>query len=160
MRHNRVPKAMRHSAKAFSLIEIVITIGVLSVMALGAMNYQYYAIRQVKRAGVKMAATRLGMLVLENWRMQGGGEYYDPTILDQTAWKVPNREMYVFTVGGTIFYLEMSANDVQSHDETGVTLRELSVSTTWRNDYAEGFPRDDDPVSTFTTMVRRDQAGG
>ena len=160
MRNKQVPQTVRQSARAFSLIEVVITIGILSVMALGAMSYQYYAIRQVKRAGVKMAATRLGMLVLENWRMQGGGEYYDPTILDQTAWKVPNREIYVFTVEGTTFYLEMSASDIQSYEETGVTLRELSVSTTWRNDSAEGLPRDDDPVSTFTTMVRRDQAGG
>ena len=146
---------------AFSLIEVVVTIGVLAVMALGALSYQFHAVKQVKRAGVKMSATRLGMLVLENWKIQGGAQHYDPTVLDPSATQLPNNDdIYVFEINGVSFYLDLSASDVQSNEETGVTLRELSVSVQWNPDYREGLPDSDDPISTFNTFVRCDQAGG
>ncbi len=146
---------------AFSLVEVVVTIGVLAVVALGALSYQFHAVKQVKRAGVKMSATRLGMLVLENWKIQGGAEHYDPTVLDPTATELPSHaDIYVFEVDGVSFYLDLSAENVQSSEETGVTLRELTVSVQWNPDYQEGLPDSDDPVSTFNTFVRCDQSGG
>ena len=145
---------------AFTLVEVVITIGLLAVLALGALSYQFHAIKQVKRAGSKMSATRCAMLILENWKIEGGSENYDPANLDPSISRVSNSDKYVVVINDIYYYLELTASDVQSNDETGVTLRELAVSVQWNPNYNEGLPGSDAPISTFNTFVRCDQAGG
>lgn len=151
---------MARQRSGFSLVEVVATIGVLAVLALGTISYQFHAVKRIRMAKAKMSATRLGLLILENWKIQGGSEHYDPTTLNLGAAELSNSDLYLFVVDEIPFYLDLSSHNVQSNEDMGVTLRELSVSVQWQSDYQQNIPESSDPSSTFYTYVRRDQSGG
>ena len=144
----------------FTLVEVVVTIAVLLVVSLGAISYQYHAVRQAKIGRAKIAAARLGSLILESWKSQGGSDAYDPTTLDLGIAKSSTGEKYLLVVGGIPFYLELYSKDIDSNETTGVILRELSVFVQWRPDYEQQIPQSSDPSSMFYTYVRQDQSGG
>ncbi len=150
--------AMKKSG--FTLIEIVATIGLLAVLVLGTLGYQFHASKSMQMAQAKVSATRLGLLVLENWKIEGGSEHYDPTTLNLGATEVAGSDLYLYVADEIPFYLDLSSSDIQANEETGVTLRELAVKVQWRLDYQQSIPERDDPSSTFQTHVRLDQSGG
>jgi len=152
---------MKNRKRGFTLIEIVITMAILLIASLGVINYQYYAIKSAKIAQTKISATRLGTLILENWKSFGGSDTYDPTELNLGVVKLTSVEnKYLITVDDVPFYLTLSARDIDSSEITGVTLRELSVFVQWNSDYLQEIPQSSDPATTFYTYVRQDQSGG
>lgn len=151
---------MRKRRYAFTLTEVAVTIGVLAILSLGAMSYQYYAMEKVRNANTKMAAARLGLLILENWKIQGGSEQYDPTSLNLGVEQIPNSNLFLLEVDDIPFYLDLASEDIVNDDQTGTTLRSLSVCVQWRLDYQKKIPGSDDPSSLFRTYVRQDQSGG
>lgn len=145
----------------FTLIEIIIAMAILAIVSLGAIGYQFRAVRQTRIGNTKMAAARIGSLILENWKSHGGSDVYDPTELDLGITKLTTFEnRYLITLDNVSFYLTLSARDVDSNSTTGVTLRELSVFIQWNSDYQQEIPESSDPSTTFYTYVRQDQSGG
>jgi len=147
----------------FTLLEVIIAMAIIAIVSLGTIDYQFHAIRQAKIANTKIAATRLGTLILENWKSFGGNDTYDPTtsgfdIVKLTSFE--NETKYSVTVDDIPFYLTLSSNDIDSNSTTGVILRELSISIQWNSTYQEGLPQDSDPKTTLYTYVRQDQSGG
>ncbi len=146
---------------AYTLIEVVITIAVLAIVSLGAISYQFHAVQQAKVGNTKMAAARIGLLLLENWKSLGGSDAYDPAKLNLGIIKLTTENnKYLATVDDIPFYLSLLSRDIDTSVTTGVTLRELSVFVQWRSDYQQETPESSDPGSTFYTYVRRDQSGG
>lgn len=151
---------MRRGKSGFTLVEVVSAIGLLAVLSLGVISYQYHAAKRSRMALAKMSAARLGLMVLENWKIRGGSEYYDPAELGLGMNEVSGTDLYLCVVDDVPFYLDLSNSDVASNEETGVTLRELAVTVQWCSDYQRRVPEGDYPSSTFQTYVRLDQAGG
>lgn len=143
----------------FTLAEVAITILIMAIVSLGVMHFQFHAVKDAKMARTKISATRLGSLILENWKTWGGSEQYDPTDLDfGINWEGENR--YSFIVDDVPFYMDLKAQDIDTNHKTEVTLRQLEVSIQWRSDYEQGLPDNSDPGFTLYTYVRRDQSGG
>lgn len=154
-------KEMVKYRSAYTLIEVVITIAILAIVSLGAISYQFHAVQQARVGNTKMAAARIGSLLLENWKSFGGSDTYDPTALNLGIAKLnEGGNMYSVTVDGVPFYMSLLSRDIDTSAITGVTLRELSVFVQWRPDYQQETPEVSDPGSTFYTYVRRDQSGG
>ncbi len=144
-----------------TLVEVVITILVLAIISLGATGYNVYAMNQARTGNVKMAAARLGILLLENWKSHGGDTLYDPETLDLDIVEVEDQpDMYLAVVDDMSFYLTLSSEDIGSNETTGVILRQLGVLVKWRADYQQGVPESSDPETVFLTYTRRDQSGG
>ena len=71
----------RHkSAAAFTIIEVMLAVLILSVAILGTSGYRYYTALDSRDAGVRTEAARIALLLCENWKGIGGDENYDPTV--------------------------------------------------------------------------------
>lgn len=147
-------------AAAFTLVEVIITIAVLSIVSLGAMGYQYHAVQRSKIGEAKMDAARLGSLLLESWKSCGGSLTFDPTTLNIGIGELENSNQYKVKINGIPFYISLITDVIDTNEITGVTLRQLSVFVQWNPDYAERAPESSAPGTTFHTYVRQDQSGG
>jgi len=66
------------SRRADTIIEVVLAILAQSIIALGALSFQYYAATHSKIAAIHMTAARTGVLVIEDWKSTGGSVNYNP----------------------------------------------------------------------------------
>jgi Tfp pilus assembly protein PilV len=148
----------------FSLIEVVLSIAMIIVVALGTLSFQYHGIKHSRSSEAQIAATRLGQLILEDWKSTGGDSDYDPAALGLgfTASTTPETEGYKITLDYQTFYLtksqELATVSSGSNPDSvaGVTLNQLSVTVSWRKDFGQGSISSSDHTLTFTTFVRRD----
>jgi hypothetical protein len=73
---------MRRKARKLNigvtLIEVMVASLAVLVVAIGAMNFQYYCALDARRADVKVTAGRLGLLLLEGWNLASGSNTYYP----------------------------------------------------------------------------------
>jgi prepilin-type N-terminal cleavage/methylation domain-containing protein len=145
----------------FTLIEVIIASVSLSIIALGALSYQYFAAVHNHIALAQVTATRTGQLLIEDWKNNGGSAMYDPTSLnlgflksDKDGWG------YYIVVDNLPMYINLISSDVAVDVAAGVTIRELDVRVAWRRDYKEDAPGADDPSVILTTYARIDAAGG
>lgn len=159
--HQKNNRPLTQQRRGFTLTEVVVTIAILSVVSLGVINYQFHAIRRTKLANSKMAAARIGLLILENWKNVGGSSSFDPTTLDIGIIDIEEGDdMYQLIVDNVPFYFNFSSQEIDANATTGVTLCQLQVSVQWRSDGQQQLPISSDPSSTFYTYVRQDQSGG
>ena len=147
------------SRSGFTLAEVVLTILIMAIVSLGVIHFQFYAIKSAKLARTKISATRLGSLILENWKTQGGSEQYDPTKLN-VGINRQGENQYSFTVDDVPLYLDLKVQDIDTNHKTEVTLRQLELTIQWQSDYEQELPGRSDPGFTLYTYVRRDQSGG
>jgi Tfp pilus assembly protein PilV len=157
----RTPRSgtCRRKSGGFTFEEVMIAVALTCVLAIGGMGYQYYSIKDNQIAQAQVMATRIGQLLLEDWKSMAGDEDYDPESLKLGFEKTTGKEFgnYRITLGGQTFYLLKQFNDVDRDDLAGVTLREINITVKWRWDYAKGTVGDTDPTISLTTYVRRDQ---
>jgi prepilin-type N-terminal cleavage/methylation domain-containing protein len=66
------------SAGGFTLVEIMMTIAILSVVVIGASGYRYYAALDARKAAMQSTASRIGLLLCESWRGVNGIDTYNP----------------------------------------------------------------------------------
>jgi len=76
----------RHHNKGLTLIEVMLSMLVILVIAIGVVSYMYGCAWNARRADVQITATRIGQLLLDSWKTTGpvvGGiwavEAFDPT---------------------------------------------------------------------------------
>jgi prepilin-type N-terminal cleavage/methylation domain-containing protein len=143
----------------FSIIEVMLAVFLTSIIAMGTLSYQYRIIQHGRTSDAHFMATRIAQLLLEDWKAESGDADYDPNSL-QLGFAIPNSGEYgnyYISLGNIPFYVGLQNSDVLTDATAGVTLRQISITVKWRNDYARGAIRSSDPVLTFTTYVRRDQ---
>jgi prepilin-type N-terminal cleavage/methylation domain-containing protein len=149
---------MRVKRNGLTLVETAIAIAVLSVSALGTLSYQYYAARQSHNATAQLAATRIGQLLLEDWKSVGGKDDYNPTGLNLGFSRDTVGTGYIITVDGLRYYVSLDTpTDVDTDTMTDTTLRQIQCTVRWRVDLTSGSIRSTDPSLIFTTYVRRAQ---
>ncbi|KPJ66217.1 MAG: hypothetical protein AMJ43_08745 [Coxiella sp. DG_40] len=142
---------------AFTLIEVMLSIFILSVALLGASGYRYYAVLDAQKAAAQTEAARIGLLICESWRGVGGSETYDPTahLSSDLQISVPSSiEDYDFTSESglgpepqghallgryKVALNKGTCYPTLSYKDTGTGLRILNVVVAWpQRGYAEG----------------------
>ncbi len=149
----------RNRSRGFTLVEVMVSVALTTVIALGTLCYQYHGVKHSRVAQAQVAATRAGQLVLEDWKSTGGDADYDPTSLG-VGFVAPSSEEpvnCVIKLDNQNFYVQLVQNDIDQDTVAGVTLRQLRVLVKWRKDYERGELNDSDPTVVLTTYVRRDQ---
>lgn len=152
--------ARARTAAGVTLVELVVATLILAVASLGALTYQYHAVKRAKTARSEITAAQLAQLLVEDWKSNGGSEFYDALELDLGLESTGTENEYKITLNEFPMRVRLWYNDVDADAAAGVTLREIRVTITWRRDYQDLTPGGSDPIFTATTYVRRDQSGG
>ncbi len=145
----------------FSLVEVMISVLIITIVALGTLSFQYHGIKHSRSSEAQIAATRLGQLLLEDWKSTGGETNYDPNALG-LGFTLVTTGNYRITLDNQTFYLHLAQQlapvSSGSNPDTvaGVTLQQLSITVSWRKDFGTGTISSSDPTLTFTTFVRKD----
>ncbi len=128
-------KIRRHHG--FSLISIMFAIAILLAALIGTSNFRYYSALDAKKAAARITASRIGLMLCENWRGLGGIDTYDPvaylgsdlTISTSTGPAKPTDftllGSYTVTVNGANFYITLSWKDVSAG------LKALNIIVAW-----------------------------
>ncbi len=133
-----VPKTCKiRCRRGFSLVSVMIATVIILVALIGTSNFRYYSTLDAQKAAAKITASRIGLMLCENWRGIGGIETYDPTTslgsdLTITTSTGPAEPAdftllgsYTITLNGANYYITLSWKDVS----TG--LRALNVVVAW-----------------------------
>lgn len=175
-------------ASAVTLVEVLVAMAVLTIAALGALGYEYYAATQMRIAQAQTTSTRTAQLLLEDWKSTGGSEDYDPSALGLgfssnmvhlgQGIALPDG-VYNITVDDVPMLIVLRWADVAYDSEAEVTLRQISVTTVWRRNRGKdvnwgtitaeevadehanaGYGDALRPLAALTTYVRLDASGG
>lgn len=136
----------RRRLRAFTLVEIVISILILMILVNGVLGYQYLSARDAKLAEVHTAGGRLATLMLQSWKGCGGSSDFDPVdayraeLNIRTSANGPDvPEEGSFSLYGSYrvqmndiyFFVTLAkANASEQHPMT------LHASVAWRKDYS------------------------
>jgi prepilin-type N-terminal cleavage/methylation domain-containing protein len=143
----------------FSLIEVMLAVFLTCILAVGTLGYQYFAVKHGRATDAQFMASRIGQLLIEDWKGQSGDADYDPSAL-RLGFAAPQQGefgSYSIILGNIPYFIELDHSDIDTDAAAGVTLRQIAITIKWRNDYSHGAIRSTDPMLTFTTYVRRDQ---
>lgn len=64
--------------RGVTLVEVMVASLAAFVIFIGVMNFQYYCAAAARKADIRATAARLGLLLLEDWKTEGGSADYDP----------------------------------------------------------------------------------
>jgi Tfp pilus assembly protein PilV len=144
-----------------TIIEVLISIGILGTASMGVLSYQYGANKQMKIAQVNIAATQVAQLLLEDWKSVGGDENYDPLTLSIGFIVSPDHDgTKQIVIDNVTFKTVMTWQDVETDAASGMTLRQITVLVKWRSDLMSGnIGAAEFKQTRFTTYVRRDAGG-
>lgn len=147
----------------FTIVEVMLSMAIVTIVALGTLSFQYNGVKPARASEAQIAATRLGQLLLEDWKSTGGDSDYDPNVLGlDPGFTLITTSNYRITLDYQTFYLHFAqtlapvSSGSNPDPVAGVTLQQLSVTVSWRKDYTAGTVSSSDPTLTFTTFVRRD----
>jgi prepilin-type N-terminal cleavage/methylation domain-containing protein len=143
--------------RGVTLIETAVAIIVIAVCTLGALSYQYHSARQMRIAHCELAATRIGQMVIEDWKAAGGNGSYDPLSMDIGFAKNVIGSGYNLAIDGTRYYVTLDSSQVDFDDFSGTILREIVCKVDWLADGGTGTPGSGDPSVIFTTYLRSGQ---
>ncbi len=162
----------------FSLVEVIAATAILAIAALGELGYQYHATKLVRVAHAQITATRIGQLLLEDWKSTGGSDQYDPTGLGygfesillptyfgqaeaQELGTTLHNEAYAITVNGLPMQVALKWKDISTDAISRVTLRQLGVVVRFDEPVGKaGSLAAYNPAILLTTYVRLDESGG
>jgi prepilin-type N-terminal cleavage/methylation domain-containing protein len=145
--------------RGMTLVEVMMAVSVIVIAALGTLCYEYLCVNHVRFARSQLTATRVGQLLIEDWKSSGGSADYNPEDLHM-GFALPTglpAGNFVTTIDGLTLHIAMSHSDVATDAVAGVTLREINVVVKWRKDLGTGAVDNHDPGVNLTTYVRRDQ---
>lgn len=166
---------MRKLNKGFSFVEVMVALVIALVIAIGVMSYQYAGALHARKTDVRVTASRIGLMFLENWVAVGGVEdvsEYNPAIRqdlgadplgyyldlegsalpDVPPWGNTFRSYRIFT-NGTYFWIELAYNDFTIPGES-YPIRELGVKIAWSEDFgSEDLDYDPQRLIRFSKSV-------
>lgn len=137
--------------RGFSLVEVAVAMAIISIAAFGSLAYQYLGAKHLKIARDDFTATRVGQMIIEDWKSEGGTTGYNPTTLGFNitgTW--PN---YVIPVDGITLHITLTLPTNADTDPSGYVppLLKLIVTVSWQNNGGSGVPPAGSPSLTFTT---------
>jgi hypothetical protein len=137
---------------------VSLAIAVIVIAALGALCYEYLCIDHVRIARAELAATRVGQLLIEDWKSTGGNPDYTPEDLNMGFALPPDADtgQFMTTIDGLRLFITMDSDNKESDDFAGTILREIDVTVKWNHDFSNGIPTDRDPAVVLSTYVRPD----
>ncbi len=159
MREKKKNNALSLRPKAgFTLIEVMIAATIVIIVSLGTLSFQYHGVKHSRIAKAHVTATRIGQLILEDWKSTGADPLYDPINLnlDFTESSPVGTGDCMITLDNQTFYIQLQNDFIDDDTVAGVELRQLRVTTRYRTDYAQGTLNASDPTIILTTYVRRD----
>ncbi len=146
--------------RGFSLVSVMIAMTILLAALIGTSNFTYCSTLDSRKAAAKTAASRIGLMLCENWRGVGGVETYDPatslgSALTITPSAGPDKRgdftllgSYTIALNGADYYITLSWKDVS----TG--LRALNVIVAWvQREQGTSGPDDADQSFKLTTYT-------
>jgi type II secretory pathway pseudopilin PulG len=146
--------------QGMTLTEVMIAAAIVIVVALGTMCYEYLCIDHVRIARAELTATRVGQLLIEDWKSEGGSLDYNPEDL-QMGFNLPDDlpTNCVTVVDGLPLHISMTRSDVPGGVDNfaGTKLSEISVVVSWKSNFGNGASQDSDPRVVLATYVRQDQ---
>ncbi len=128
----------------FTIVEVMVSMAILIIVALGTLFFQYNGARPARHAEAQTAAARIGQLLLEDWKSIGGASNYDPNTLGLGFTTLVTSASYKITLDYQTFYIQLAqqlapvSSGSNPDPVAGVTLQQLSVTVSWRKDYAPG----------------------
>jgi Tfp pilus assembly protein PilV len=151
-------RGRRATRSGFTLVEAMVAASVTVIVALGTLGYQYYSVKHSRASQAQIMATRIGQLLLEDWKSTSADDAYDPTTLGLGFLSPEPGEggQYLITLENQTFYVQLIRSDVAYDPVANVTLRQVNVTVQWRTDYSRGPITVDDPAISLTTYVRCD----
>jgi len=90
------------STAAFTIIEVMVAILILSVAVIGASGYRYYAALDARKAAMQATAARIGLLLCESWRGLNGIETYNPAAYFGSDLVIAANPVFDFSAGHAI----------------------------------------------------------
>ena len=174
-------KLKQNSKSAFTLVEVMTAVTVLSIIAIGSLNFQYYAARDSKISRTQITATRTAQLLLEDWMSTGGSEDYDPsqlglgfTAINDTPSDLNkysdlgnrlHEDLYVIEVDDIKMLVMLMSKEIAYDEAAKVKLRQLCVYVSIgvvfdKNNTVEKAESDNVKPIILTTYVRVDASGG
>ena len=170
----------RKHARAVTLIEVMAAMAILVISSAGALSYQYFAAKDAQKARAQLVATRIGLLLLEDWKSTGGSKEYNPQTLGlgfSAPVPVPSHfsegqgvgngsplhdAVHDITVDDIPMIVMLTWLDIAQDAVTGVVLRQLNVEvqfgSTWQEQTKK--PLEGLRPVILTAYVRIDGAGG
>ncbi len=166
---------------AFTLVEVAATMTVLSIIAIGSLNFQYYAARDSKISKAQITATRTSQLLLEDWMSSGGSLDYNPASLGLGFSPVTDSPsdlgqysdlgvklrdtLFLVTVDDVQMLVMLMSKNVAYDGDAKVTLRQLSVYISFGAVFDEQgtIQKAESPNMRpviLTTYIRVDSGGG
>ena len=131
-------KRVVNKMSGLTLIEIMVSILIMAIVALGAMGYRYYTTIDTIKAEKQIAAARIALLLCESWRGVQGRSTYDPVANYQSDISISGSSQGPSVPGGltslssykilsedTSYYATLAWKDVSSG------IRELNVAVEW-----------------------------
>jgi hypothetical protein len=137
----------------------MVATALITIAALGTLCYHYLGVRHIRTSQVELTATRVGQMLLEDWKSTGGKDDYDPEYLEM-GFETPSAEesgQFVLNIDDCRLYIIMANELVNKDDVAGTELMKLAVTVRWKKNLGRGMVDDDDPGVYLTTYVRRDQ---
>jgi prepilin-type N-terminal cleavage/methylation domain-containing protein len=143
----RSPKTRSQKPKTkngLTLIEIMIVVLLMAIAVIGAMGFRLYCVTDAKKADVQAGAARIGSMILENWKGNGGPLNYDPA----SSLNIFTSQFVITRVGTSDnYWVQDKANSVNASDgihyyimlsfsaETATLPKELNVAVSWLKNY-------------------------
>ena len=133
----------KHRDKGLTLIEIMISLLVVAIGLIGAMNFRYFGARGARLADVQADAGRVGLLILEGWKGAAGRLDYDPELeigtevqasMDISIGGLSDGQYPVSLTGGTNtnYYVSLDFDDdVDGDGSIDPGIRKLIVNVTY-----------------------------
>jgi len=171
----------RKFARAVTLIEVMAAMTILIISATGALSYQYFSAKDAQKARAQVIATRIALLLLEDWKSTGGSKEYNPETLGlgfSSPLPIPSHfsegqgvgngaplhdAVHDITVDDIPMMVMLTWVVVAQDDVSGVILRQLNVEVQFGSTWQEQTKKEQfetlKPV-ILTTYVRIDGAGG
>ena len=131
-----------------SLVEVMITISILSVAVIGASAYRYYAALNARKAEANVTAGRVGLLLCESWRGSNGMATYDPVSSFGSDLSITTAE----GPGSPIDFNKLGSFNIKIYDvdyyttlswkdNNDLSLRALNIVVAWQsaNKISNGF---------------------
>lgn len=138
--------------KGVTITEAVVAGVVLVIGLLGAMSYQYHAVKQERMAWAELVAMRTGQMVIEDWKSKDGEISYTPENLDD-EFVEETEDVWTISIDGLPMTITFGYNDVETNATKGITLRRLNVKVQWQRDYSDDSVDDDSPSFEVNSYV-------
>lgn len=129
------------SEAAFTFVEVMVAILIMSLAVLGASGYRYYAALDARKAAMHRAASEIALLLCESWRGLEGIDTYDPTEhfggdleITQSSQSSYSAAPEDFTLLGSYTVVSSSVNNYYvtlSWKNVATGLRALNVAVAW-----------------------------